>query len=189
MGRVAAVEQDAEFVAAEPVRGALGRNCRAQSRREPDEKRVTDDVPVGVVVALEAIEVEEGKRGRSVTFAEQVFEIGDQLPAIAQTGERIRDCLTARRAQDSDILQVRQSRACGCQTQRAGGKSNRQRSHCRKGRNDEQCQRDHCRYEREDDCVRGSHYRLGPTAGRRPRGQRQQRERREIATLSRAPEI
>jgi hypothetical protein len=70
VGGIATVEQDAEFVAAEPVRRAPGGNCRAQRRREPDEECVTDDVPVRIVVALKAIEVEERKRCRSVTVAD-----------------------------------------------------------------------------------------------------------------------
>ena len=63
LGAVGVVGEDAELVPAESVGGNAfpGRGC--QLLAEPGEQRVSCRVPVGVVVDLEAVQVEQHERG------------------------------------------------------------------------------------------------------------------------------
>ena len=58
------VEHGAELVAAEPVGVAVGRDLGAELRAEAREQRVAGEVAERVVVALEAVEVEEHQQAR-----------------------------------------------------------------------------------------------------------------------------
>ena len=89
----AALEQRAELVAAHPVGACRGRR-RPSAARAPRriEQRVAGRVAEGVVVVLEAVEVEEHEDHRAARRARRGstrLEVVGQPAAVAQPGERV----------------------------------------------------------------------------------------------------
>ena len=61
------IEDDAELVATETVGGVVGTDPGRETAAEAAKQRVAGRVPEGVVVGLEAVEVEEREDVRSVS--------------------------------------------------------------------------------------------------------------------------
>ena len=79
---------DGESVPAHPVGDPGLHRCR-QPSGEPDKQRIAARVTEGVVVALEAVEIEEGERERArVVLGRQApGEVAHQPPPVAQAGQ------------------------------------------------------------------------------------------------------
>src|SRR6478752_3518073 len=98
--RSVAAQQQAELVAADPVGGVLLPDDGGEPTAEPGEEVVSRGVPERVVVALEAVEVEEDdaqRLGLGRRLAEAV-EIDLHRAAAAEPGERIGPDLFQQRA-------------------------------------------------------------------------------------------
>ncbi len=95
----------AELVAAEPVRTV--HRCRdgRELRAETGEEGVTCRVAERVVVPLEPVEVEDHQQG-GLDFRrrEEAFEVGQELPTIAEAGQRVGDGLMPRELEQAAIF-------------------------------------------------------------------------------------
>ena len=88
--------EHAELVAADAERRAVGgRRGRQEAGAEPGQQRVAGRVPVGVVVVLEAVEVEHQQHVRH-RLGQRVVERAVQREAVAEPRERVRARLDAR---------------------------------------------------------------------------------------------
>ena len=86
------VGDDAELVAAGPVGAAAELGDRVGERRaEAQQQRVAGEVAEGVVVVLEAVEVEHRQHDRRLGGGgpDPPLEVGEQLAAVAQAGQRV----------------------------------------------------------------------------------------------------
>jgi len=82
-----AANQDAELVAAEAVRPALRGHRLGQGEPEPAQQQVSGRVPEGVVVGLEAVEVEDREQGRARAAVSQLLaEVGDERAPVGEPG-------------------------------------------------------------------------------------------------------
>ena len=99
------LEHGAELVAAEPVGLAVRRELVAELGPEAREKRVACDVAEGVVVALEAVEVEHDQqaRARRRRSVSQRLDVGRQLAPVAEAGQRVADRFLAQRVVAEDV--------------------------------------------------------------------------------------
>ncbi len=124
------VEERAELVAAHPV-GATGRADRLRHPLgQPREERVARRVPVGVVVALEAVEIEEAQHARRGVAGplELGREVEDQQAAIAQAGELIGEALYAHPPDHAQVLAEGQGGAEDDRQNRCGRQRDGQRT-------------------------------------------------------------
>ena len=80
--------EDAELVAAHAVGAAEGLSRRFELHGQAAEKRVAGGMTERVVVALEAVEIEEDEQGRCLGV-QSVLEIREQLPPVGEPGERV----------------------------------------------------------------------------------------------------
>jgi hypothetical protein len=85
-------------------------------------------MPEGVVVALEAVQVEDDQhaRLRALAVAKRPVEIVDEAAAVAELGERVGDGLLADLLQDQPVLAERQPRSHHDDEQRGRGEDERQ---------------------------------------------------------------
>ena len=115
------VEQDAELVAAEPVGDAAIADTVGQLRGEAHEQRVAGDVAEGVVVGLEAVEVEEHERHRTgMAASNEVLEHAQHQAAVAEARERVGQRFVARGVQEREVLGEHQRAAGHGRKQREG---------------------------------------------------------------------
>ncbi len=63
-----------------------------------------------VVVALEPVEVEDHQEGWLDRLLEDALEVDEQLPAIAETGQRVGDRLLAGQLEEPAVLAERERR-------------------------------------------------------------------------------
>ena len=98
--------QDAELVAAEAVGAAAVPHRRDEAVAEAGEQRVAGGVAVGVVVALEAVEVEEqdGVALMRAGHARGVVDVEQQAAAVAESGERIGEGFGAAAGDEGEVL-------------------------------------------------------------------------------------
>ena len=98
--------EQAELVAAHAVGGAVGAERVGQVAAEPVQQRVAGRVAEGVVVGLEAVEVEEreqhGPLGRGV--GGQPLEVGEQRAPVAEAGQGVGRGLDLARAERAQVL-------------------------------------------------------------------------------------
>jgi len=83
--------EQAELVAAEPVRGARRPGDVFETARQPHEQCVAGGMTEGVVVALEAVEVEEEDQ-QLMFFAggrEPLLQVGDQSTPIREARQLV----------------------------------------------------------------------------------------------------
>ena len=128
--RVAARRRsDAELVAAEAVGVAARADAPRRLRAEPRQQRVAGGVAEGVVVALEAVEVEQQRaRGLAASPREAALEVAHQRAAVAEAGERVGRAPRARLgAQHADVLAEREDHAHERGDQQRGGGERRPR--------------------------------------------------------------
>jgi hypothetical protein len=96
----------------------------ADRRRDPAaearEERVAGAMTERVVVALEAVEVEEDQRLRIPGYGggQRVVNVVHELAAVAQTAERVGDRLLTAAAQQRDVLTQRQPSATSAEEER-----------------------------------------------------------------------
>ena len=91
-----------------PVGAVLGGRHLRELRAEAGQQGVSGRVPERVVVPLEAVEVEDHQEGRlDLGLREESFEIGQELPAIAETRQRIGHRLEPRELEEAAILAER----------------------------------------------------------------------------------
>jgi len=82
----------AELVAAEPVCPFGSRHHGGKLRAEAGEQRISGGMAEGVVVPLEAVEVEDHQQAAwRVRSVEQAIEIRQEPSAISETGQRVGD--------------------------------------------------------------------------------------------------
>jgi hypothetical protein len=123
-----AVEQDAELVAAEAVGASVAGDRRLKIAGETAQERVARGVTEGVVVLLEAVEVEERERARLVRRRRPrgVIEVEHQGPAVRQPGEAVGQRFAPAGLQQAQVLAEEQHPAraddqqCGDRQQRRG---------------------------------------------------------------------
>ena len=84
---------EAELVAAQPVRAAPAAVSRRELRAEAGEQGVTGRVAERVVVPLEAVEVEEHQQRSADLGLREESPRSQQPAAVAEAGERVRDRL------------------------------------------------------------------------------------------------
>ena len=89
-----AVEQDAELVAAEAVGGAGAGEGRREPGAELREERIAGGMPVGVVIGLEAIEVEhrQGRRRVIRALADRALEVAEEAAPVPEAGQVVGQC-------------------------------------------------------------------------------------------------
>ena len=126
---VARVEERAELVAAHPERAAAAGQVGREVAAEADEQRVAGGVAEGVVVVLEAVEVEQDEHERVgvVGLGQHALEVAGQRAAVAEPGQRVRHRLVARRAQDRDVVAEGQHQPRHHRDEREGGQRDRER--------------------------------------------------------------
>ena len=88
----------AELVAAKPVDRPGLADRDVQTVSEPGEQCVSGRVPERVVVALEAVEIESSTPSgcAGVERGSSLIEVLDELPSIAEAGERVGESVLAR---------------------------------------------------------------------------------------------
>ena len=85
----AGVGQHAELVAAEAIGAPVGLNAALECLAQAREQRVAGKVAEGVVVVLEAVEVEEQEH-RRVGWADRAgAEVGHELATVGQAGQAV----------------------------------------------------------------------------------------------------
>ena len=84
--------EDAELVAAHPVRVATALDGLAERAAQADEEGVAGGVAEDVVVGLEAVEIEDREAGGAVRgrLGDHELELARQRAAVAEPGERVR---------------------------------------------------------------------------------------------------
>ena len=87
LGAVAG-EQDDEFVAGQACGVSVGGDGSAEPGGHDGEQVVTDGVAVGVVDGFEVVEVEQDEDG-GCAGGEPGVDLGDQRPAVGQSGQRV----------------------------------------------------------------------------------------------------
>ena len=102
--------QDAELVAAHPVRRATAGDEAVELLAEAREQRIAGGMAEGIVVVLEAVQVEHGEDMRRLLL-EGRCEVVEQLPAIPQTGEGIGASLVAGAGEHVHVLRERHREA------------------------------------------------------------------------------
>ena len=99
------VRDEAELVASETIRRTVLTGNRRELRTEAGEQRVSRRVAEAVVVALEAVQVEDHQENwRGVILAESALEVPDELASIAETRENVGDRLELRELEEPTIL-------------------------------------------------------------------------------------
>ena len=111
---VGAVRRDlgehAELVATQAVRLSPRRGSGGKRLAEPGEHRVTLQVAVHVVVALEAVEIEEQQHLTAGWAGTQVGpEIGEQAPAVTEAGELVGNRLPTAAIEDAQVVSEREA--------------------------------------------------------------------------------
>ena len=126
---VARVEERAELVAAHPERAAAAGQVGREVAAEADEQRVARGVAEGVVVVLEAVEVEQHEHERAgvVGLGQHRLEVAGQRAAVAEPGQRVGHRLVARRAQDRDVVAEGQHQPRHHRDERERGQRDRER--------------------------------------------------------------
>ena len=134
---------------ARPAPRQVGREVRAQ----PHEQRVAGGVAEGVVVVLEAVEVEEHEhdRARVVGLGQQRGELARQRAAVAEAGQRVGQRLVARGAQHRDVLAERQHQPRHHRDQRQRGERHGDRVEVGQAAVDQHRQADRAEPERHGD--------------------------------------
>ena len=118
-------EQHAELVAAHPVGRAGVADGVAQPRAEAAEQRVARRVAEGVVVALEAVQVEEAEQ-HGLAAVERAVEVLHQPPAVAEPGERVGDRVVAAGLQHPRVGPEGHAHPHHREEQRRGGQPDRE---------------------------------------------------------------
>ena len=125
VGAAVGGQQDAELVAAHPERGVAAADLR-EPRAEAAQQQVAGRVAEGVVVGLEAVEVEQREHGGlGLVGGEPALELGDQRAAVAQPGQRVAGRLVAARAQHPRVLAERPAEPHHDGEDAAGGRPHR----------------------------------------------------------------
>ena len=111
--REPAVQQHAELVAAEAIGPPAGTDRRAQRGSDSSQQGIAGGVTEAVVVALEAVEIEEHQRGRAPapSVLHGVLEVLHQPAPVPQPAQRVGDRLVSVAAQHPHVLQIGQRRA------------------------------------------------------------------------------
>ncbi len=138
------LEEHAELVAAHAEDLPAGADVFAQVGAEAGEEDVARRMAEGVVVVLEAVEVEQGERDRRLgdRLREGLVERAGQCAAVAEAGERVGQGLAARGVQHADVLAERQRQADHHEDQRRGGERDGQRVEVAHRAVDQQLERD-----------------------------------------------
>src|SRR5581483_383420 len=104
-----AVEEDAELVAAEAERLAAIAHGAAEPRAQAGEQHVAGAVAERVVVRLEAVEVEQQQQLAGLRLRrERLVESQQERAPVREAGERIRQGLRSRPAEQREVLVERQ---------------------------------------------------------------------------------
>ena len=93
--------EHAELVAAEAVGGVAGADRVGEPSAEAGQQRVARGMPERVVVGLEAVEIEQDEQRLR---AAQGVQVGQQLPAVAEPGERVGRRLDLAQPQHLQVL-------------------------------------------------------------------------------------
>ena len=172
--------QHAELVAPEPVgRAAVARDER-ELRAEPDEERVPGRVPERVVVALEAVEVEDHQhRRRRPVRLERRVEVDQEPAPVPEAGERVGDGVVPREHVEPRVLPERQHQPDEHEGERERGKGDRGNVHLLEVVDDEDADRGRGAEERngEERAALDVERALVPRAGPRGGGDEEGRER------------
>ena len=128
--RSAAVQlgEDTELVAAQAVGAADRPDGVVEVGAEAPQQGVADGVPEGVVVGLEAVEIEEDElvRGQPLPGAgQEAVEVSHQRPAVAQAGEVIGERLVMEGRDEFFVLAEADCEARGDQKEGGGGEPDR----------------------------------------------------------------
>ena len=116
--------QDAELVAAHPVRRAAAGDEAGELLAQPGEQHVAGGMAEEIVVLLEAVEVEQGEDVGRLAL-DRGLQVVEQLPSVSQTGERIGASLVARAGEHLHVLperhrETREDRQDGRRRERRG---------------------------------------------------------------------
>src|SRR5262249_11408292 len=121
--------EEAELVASEPE----GTPAVVWDLRELDpetlEERIPGRVAEGVVVSLEAVQVEDDEQPRlgDGGAAERVVELRHQLAPVAETGERVGHCFQLRQLEEHPVLAEGDGEPDDDRGQRGDGEGQRER--------------------------------------------------------------
>ena len=102
--------QDAELVAAHPVGRATAGDEAAELLAEASEQGISGGMAEGIVVVLEAVEVEHGEDMRRLLL-EDGCQVVEQLPAVPETREGIGASLVAGAGEHLHVLRERHREA------------------------------------------------------------------------------
>jgi hypothetical protein len=97
------VHQHAELVAAHPVRDRVAGERAGEPVPEPHEQRVAGRVAEGVVVALEAVEVDEDEPGGCGQSLQRAVEVVEQPAPVAEAGELVGQRVAPRGAEHGAV--------------------------------------------------------------------------------------
>ncbi len=141
--RLGAGSQHAELIAAKPVGlAASGDGCRERGAKSRQE-HVAGGVAEAVVIALEAVEIEDHERERPLLrqVREHVREVLLELSPVAQSGQRVGACLDAACAQQGPVLRQGERHPDQHQSERGGSQrqANDLESERRTADQDRQC--------------------------------------------------
>ena len=157
VGGEPSVQQEAELIAAEAIGPPVVADRRAQGGPEPGQQRIAGSVAEGVVVALEAVEIEEHERlgVELVGVGDGDVQIPHQPPAVAQAREAVGQRVQGAVAQHPDVLHEGENRAHGAQDERGRRQHHRGGRHVAEGGVDEQHQGQDDEAQRQDDDLEG----------------------------------
>ena len=144
VGLGVALEQDAELVAAETVGAAVAGDGGLEVGAEALQERIAGHVAEGVVVLLEAVEVEE-REGAPVggrRLVGGVLQVAHQGAAVGQAGEAVGQRLAPAGAQQAQVLAEEHAAAGAGDEQRPGGQQRGGQVHGGELADDEHRERD-----------------------------------------------
>jgi len=101
-------QDESEFVAAVTRSGIDGAAVNAQDMSESIERVAADEVPVGIIDFLEAIEVEQkNSEGPAVAIGALGFRFKDieQTAVVGKTGERVTDGEVANLLEEAGVVE------------------------------------------------------------------------------------
>jgi hypothetical protein len=119
------VDEQAELVAAEAVGGSRRASDAVEPARQPHEQGVAGGVTEGVVVALEAVEVEHEEHARA---RPPLGQVRLELPPVGQAAESVGLGLLPARLQHAAVLDQAQRHAHDDREQAGGREQSERRS-------------------------------------------------------------
>ena len=170
--------EHAELVAADPVDLAAVADAGGELLREPREQGVARRVAEGVVVGLEAVEVEEHEHGGGAA-GERRLEVDHQLAPVPDPGQRVGLGLDARGGEEVELVAERDAHPGDHGQDRRGRQDDGGRVQALELAVDEDRERDHAedgRHSEQPDALEPDGAELtGGLPGRR--GEQEHRER------------